>query len=370
MMDVSFETNDENDDNGETDNVAIDLAIDNENIENDLNVSTDIPPKIRNKFKWHIELETDDLENALDYLEERNFVCFDYSELKCGQKFYFRCKSIPKERKPWCAKRYTLYFPSNSSKVQILRNQFDHDALLEGKPRPISDEMLDYINGLFECGTTKINGIIALIDFARSKNGLFKEEATPKNRQIEYLLRKFRSTEVPKMLNLGDLVKWCQENSQFPTDINEAFVIAHEASSNKGADLSFRFVLSTPLLLEECSKQKKIAIDATYKLNWLEYPLMVYGTVDRAKKFHPLAYACCSHEKGHDYEFIFQSVKNAIKTYINKDFEPETLIADGADAIRTAFYKAHETAQIDIMCFAHVQRNCNKRPFASTYTFR
>lgn len=367
MIDLSFETDGENDDNGETDNVAIDLATGNENSENDLNVSTDKPPKIRNKFKYQIELETDDLDYALDYLEERNFVCFDYSELKCGQKFYFRCKSIPKERKPWCAKRYTLYLPSNSLKVQILRNQFDHDhdALLEGKPRPISHEMLDYITGLFECGTTKINEIIALIDFARSKNGLFKEEATPKKRQIEYLLRKFRSTEVPKMLNLGDLVKWCQENSQFPTDINEAFVIAHEASSNKDDDLSFRFVLSTPLLLEECSKQKKIAIDATYKLNWLEYPLMAFGTVDRAKKFHPLAYACCSHEKGHDYEFIFQSVKNAIKTHINKDFEPETLIADGADAIRTAFYKVFDTAQIDIMCFAHVLRNCNKRPFAS-----
>lgn len=92
---------------------------------------------------------------------------------------------------------------------------------------------------------------------------------------------------------------------------------------------------------------------------------MVYGTVDRAKKFHPLAYACCSHEKRHDFEFIFQSIKNAIKTHIDNDFEPETPIADGADAIRTAFDKAFESAETDIMCFAHVLRNCNKRPFAS-----
>lgn len=44
-------------------------------------------------------------------------------------------------------------------------------------------------------------------------------------------------------------------NNEFPTDVNEAFVIAHEAS-NRDEDLSFRFVLSTPLLLEECAKQK------------------------------------------------------------------------------------------------------------------
>lgn len=371
MMDLSFETDDNNDDKGnDNDDIEVEMATNHENsenAENDYNVSIDKPPKKRNKFNWHIELESDDLDQALDYLEERGFVCYDYSDLKCGQKFYFRCKTIPKERKQWCAQRYTLFLPSNSLKVQILRNQYDHDhdALLEGTPRPISDEMLQFITGLFECGTTKTNEIIAHIDYARSKNGLFQEEATPKKIQIEYLLRKFRCAEAPSMLNLGDLVKWCQENSQFPSDINEAFVIAHEASSHDDTNLSFRFVLSTPLLLQKCLESKTIAIDATYKLNWLDYPLMVYGTVDRMKRFHPLAYACCSHEKTHDYNFIFESIKNAIKTHLDKDFEPEKLIADGADSIRNAFYASFETAELDIMCYAHVVRNCNKRPFAS-----
>lgn len=76
-MDLSFEENSENGDNGKTDNVPIDMAPDNENSENELNVSTDKPPKTRNKFIWHIEHETDDLDSAIDYLEERNFVCYD-----------------------------------------------------------------------------------------------------------------------------------------------------------------------------------------------------------------------------------------------------------------------------------------------------
>lgn len=363
-MDLSFESEDDTDIVKATINENADHG---ENNESELNVSTDIQPKKRNKYVWKIEQELDRLDEALDILEERGFVCYDYSDLKCGQKFYFRCKLIPKERDQWCGQRYTIYLPSNNLKVQILRNQFehDHDTLLKGTQRPISDEMLEYINGLFVCGTTKTNEVMAHIDYARSKNGLFKEEETPKKRQIEYLLRKFRSAEIPKMINLGDLTKWCQENSQFPSDINEAFVIAHEVSPNDDNNLSFRFVLSTPLLLEKCLIQNTIAIDATYKLNWLEYPLMVFGTVDRAKQFHPLAYSCCSHEKTHDYSFIFESIKNAIKTHMDKDFEPDTLIADGADAIRNAFYDSFETADLDVMCYAHVIRNCNKRPFTS-----
>lgn len=46
--------------------------------------------------------------------------------------------------------------------------------------------------------------------------------------------------------------------------------------------------------------------------------------------------------------------------------KPKKLIADGADAIRNGFYKEYEdTAELDIMCFAHVLRNVRKRPFAS-----
>lgn len=307
------------------------------------------------------------MDGAIDFLDESGFVCYDYKNLKIGQKFYFRCRSIPKERDQWCAIRYTLFFPSTSLKVQILKNQHDHDhdALLEGTTRPISDEMAQYVKGLFECGTTKTSEITAHIEYARNKNGLFQKEPTPGKRQIEYLIRKFRSAEAPSMLKLGDLIEWCNKYSQLPSDVNEAFVISQETSSPNDPNLSFRFVLSTRLLLEKCLEQKVIGIDATYKLNWLDYPLMVYGTVDREKKFHPLAYACCSHEQTHDFQFIFQSIKTAIKTHLDADFEPTTMIADGADAIRNAFYGSFDSAELDIMCFAHVLRNCNKRPFTS-----
>lgn len=92
---------------------------------------------------------------------------------------------------------------------------------------------------------------------------------------------------------------------------------------------------------------------------------MVLGTVDRTKRFYPLVYACCSHERSFDFEFVFDCVKDAIKIHFAEDFEPEVLIADGADAIRNAYYDCFDTAKLDVMCFAHVLRNCHKRPFVS-----
>lgn len=47
------------------------------------------------------------------------------------------------------------------------------------------------------------------------------------------------------------------------------------------------------------------------------------------------------------------------------DFAPTTNVADGADAIRNAFYGSFQSAKKDIMCFAHVLRNVLKRKFTN-----
>lgn len=103
-----------------------------------------------------------------------------------------------------------------------------------------------------------------------------------------------------------------------------------------------------------------ICIDATYKLNWMGYPYFVCGTVDMAKKFHPLFFACCTNEKTGDFEFIFNAISDAVLRFAGVEFAPKKMIADAADAIRNAFYKAYTSAELDIMCYPHVLRNVRK----------
>lgn len=76
------------------------------------------------------------------------------------------------------------------------------------------------------------------------------------------------------MIKLGDLAEWCERNKELPNDINQAFVIDYEVSSID-EDLSFRFTITTPFLLKILSKLKTICIDATYKLNYRGFPLMI-----------------------------------------------------------------------------------------------
>ena len=268
--------------------------------------------------------------------------------------------------KPYCACRYVLFLPADSTKTIFQYNGLEHDhkQLMAGKKTLLSDEMVKYIDKLFEKGVTQYNKIIKFIDEQRSKHSDFIDEPNPNLRQIEYRLKVFRNREVKPMVDIGDVMQWCEDNSSYPSDDNQPFVLGSECSS-VNEPFSFRFCLTTPLLLQFFIGLTTIAIDVTYKLNWNGYPLIVLGTLDRQKKFHPLLYACTSSETTQDYSFVFETLRNGIEVLLGEKFQPEILIADGADSIRNAFYGSFESAKKDIMCFAHVLRNINKRKFSN-----
>lgn len=100
-MELSFESDkSDNEINTFEDDTRNDLRRTCENESDEVEINTDVTKKkTRNRFDWKIHSERENLDEALDFLENEGFVCYDFSDLKCGQKFYFRCKMIPKERK-------------------------------------------------------------------------------------------------------------------------------------------------------------------------------------------------------------------------------------------------------------------------------
>lgn len=328
----------------------------------------------RQQFKWTVHSTHTSLEEIEDLLEAENMVLYDNKDLLSGQKFYYRCACIPRDRKreSWCALRYVIYFPSDCNDIFLQCNDLDHNhnELLKGQKRPISKDMLAFIHDLYDKQTFKYTSIIMHIESARDRQNLFKDESNPTTRQLEYCLSKYRAgNSTQKMINLGDLMQWCEGSSNYPDDIDEAFALSYECNAGKSfkCDASFRFCITSPRLLEVMSKADTICIDATYKLNWMGFPLIILGTIDRQKHFHPIIYACSSNETSNDYAFVFQSLKNGIEKYFPSAlFKPKRLVADGADAIRNAFYSVFsDSAEVDVMCFAHVLRNIRSRPFAS-----
>lgn len=146
-----------------------------------------------------------------------------------------------------------------------------------------------------------------------------------------------------------------------PDDEDDAFVLNYDLC-DENESMYFRFVVSTKRLISHCRQLENICADATYKLVWQGFPYLVMGTVDRAKKFHPLCFSCSSHEQQDDFEFLFQTMKSFVeKSYVETEFHPKLLISDASYAITNAFDAIFPGGK-KIMCFSHVKRNVLKRP--------
>lgn len=123
-------------------------------------------------------------------------------------------------------------------------------------------------------------------------------------------------------------------------------------------------------MLKHSASASTLCVDATYKLNWMGYPFLIVGTVDRSRKFHVLAYACVTNETALDYTFLFQTMIDAVKLIHDSQLSPKALIADGDRAIRNAFKDTFTSVDVMIMCYVHVLRNVNKRPLSDAKNHR
>lgn len=110
LLDLSFESS--NDDKDNDIDIDIEIAPTTAKTTDECDsVNVIIPDgKTRNKFEWRIDSEWDILDEALNFLDKQGFTCYDFSDLKCGLKFYFRCKQIPRARKTWWPKDTHFFF--------------------------------------------------------------------------------------------------------------------------------------------------------------------------------------------------------------------------------------------------------------------
>lgn len=103
-----------------------------------------------------------------------------------------------------------------------------------------------------------------------------------------------------------------------------------------------------------------ICADATYKLNWQGYPLLVVGNTDQDRHFHNVAVVVSTHERTEDFLFMFQKLKNIIYSLFEIDYKPSYLMSDAAPAIHNGFSQVFDNSEI-LMCWAHVRINVVKQ---------
>ena len=132
------------------------------------------------------------------------------------------------------------------------------------------------------------------------------KEDFPTDHQLKnYLAYKRTKKGYKAKLNLAEFGQWCLEHENIPESEDEMFVKRSFRIDKKTRKVSFFVFFTTKRLLSLAAKTKHICADTTYKLIQHGYPLLIVGTTDKAKVFHPFGIAMCSNEKEEAYTFIF-----------------------------------------------------------------
>ena len=160
-------------------------------------------------------------------------------------------------------------------------------------------------------------------------------ELIPTAKQVENHLNTVRkNVHGDRITSLNKLEKVVNSYPEFDeTDLDAPFLLAQDFDHSPDPESEwFCLVWTTKRLLALTELSRSVNIDATYKLNSQGYPVLVVGTTDRAKHFHPFAVALARNETGRSFAFLFKALREACQNW-----KPDVLIADSAVAITNGF---------------------------------
>lgn len=268
-----------------------------------------------------------------------------------GTQVIYRCNKVTSRSKIQCESGLMLLYHADSTNISLFRSSNDHTchSSTSKAKLPMDDEMKIFVKSLFEQGL-KPNQIAIEI-------GRQNRKAPTKNQLRNYISSLKKIKYGSTFISLGQLETLLLPHIHHPEEDNKAFVVKKFSTDIPNA--SFRVVISSKKLLKNALKSNVACIDSTYKVNYQGFPFMVLGTVDRAKQFHPIAAAICSHETAEDFEFIFLSIKEIVFTMFGVVLDFTLLMADAAEAISNGFLRVF-TGKV-LMCAVHVKRAIKKR---------
>jgi hypothetical protein len=340
--------------------------------------TTEVVKKTRNPTrnrKWKLEKVFENTEEGEEAVINEKTWGFHFSNSTFeGKRKYFRCNKV-KYRGKQCDAGVHLFYDATNEKVVLFRSAaaHTHDSMAFNKSGPkMSPELQQEIKKLFNL---KIKPKEMMEELESSQFDL------PTMSQLRNYLTKIKTEKYGSTkLSLGELEQWCLDSSQNTHEMDSPFVVAHkmeygdefddEFDDNEDVDEDedgdedsmpkFRYFVSTRRLLANASTCTNIHADATYKLIWQGFPVLVVGTTDLDRHFHPFGMAICSKEEEKDFKFTFESLAAGVEKYSEQEMDPQALIADSSNAIRNAFKDTFGEKTM-VMCWAHVRRNVEKK---------
>lgn len=311
------------------------------------------PKKRRGANKnWLFVSKFPNAEKAEDVLRAENTWSISLTHMtEAGKKRFYRCNKV-KRSGPQCAAQVYLLFEASSDAVLLYRvdSSHNHDSIDNRSDYGISNEVKSEINKLFDLHMKPK----AILNSLRRVEGI----KVPTIKQLNnYLSDRRRIKYGSSTISLGELERWILDHSNIPENIHEVFVISYYIF--EGEPPTFRFVLSTKHLLQLAAySAKNIHADATYKLIWQGFPVLIVGTTDKERKFHPICLGVCSSERQDDFQILFTGLKESVFSIYSHSLQPSVLVCDAAKSIQNAFRQVFGAEPIIVrMCWAHAKKN-------------
>lgn len=311
-------------------------------------------PKRRKKSKeWLFEKKFANPDEAKLWLDVEKIWGHDFkNQTEDGEKVFYRCNLV-KSRGEQCAASIHLLYDACSDDVLLFRtdSEHTHESIETKRSASISPSTEEEIRRLYSVATKP-----KAIRLSLAKNDF----PVPTMTQLKNFLSKLSKEKFgASSMSLGELEKWLKENSVIPEDEDIAFVVDYQVSYDD--ELSFRFFMSTKRLLETAKDSEIVHADATYKLIWQGYPVLVVGTSDSDRHFHNFGIAVCMAEKTEDFVFLFKALLKGVNLSCNSEMAPKVLVSDAAESIQNAFKEVFGDHKEIVMCWAHTQRNISKK---------
>lgn len=231
----------------------------------------------------------------------------------------------------------------------------DHDEKKEfTSSYGLSDTVKNEINRLFDL---KMKPKAIMESLSKMKN-----IKVPKMSQLRnYLSDRRRAIYGQSTISLGELEAWIHSHSSLPLDPHEVFVVCYRIEDSDEQNPTFRFMKSNKYLIEISKDARVVHADATYKMIWQGFPVLVCGTTDQNRKFHPLCLTISSNEQKEDFKLMFQGLKDKIQEIFESSWNPKVLVCDAAKSIQNAFLEVFGEHVVVRMCWAHAKRKIQER---------
>lgn len=308
------------------------------------------PKRGRNKL-WVFQSKFSNLKEAEDFVNSKNTWSRKFTRMtEEGQKRFYRCNKVRKKG-PQCAAELYLLFESGTDNILAYHTDAEHNHENTGTRGDygIDAHTKTEINRLFDLHL-KPKAILASL---QKIDGI---KLPTKVQLNNYLSDRRRVKFGHHTIHLGELEKWIHDHEAIPEDEDKPFVMKYWILESDQP--IFRFVLTTRKLLKFVCSSDVFHADATYKLIWQGFPVLIVGTTNKDRKFYPLCLGVSTNEQEEDFEMIFSGLKEKVHSLFDHDLQPKVLVCDAAQAIKNAFIHVFGSDTTVRMCWAHAKKIC------------